>query len=265
MIDSSFSPMKQIELLHDRLFARFSTLRDLREGSPVYAIEHGLSEDEVANIENLISNLLRWEDLSSIARFPLPLIVVSVEAGYKFEGLWSGYWPVLAGLLGVSLTSNARRIISESFKQAHVDLGFASPNDSPFSRHFHLIAWPITNALAPRQIHGGIATILRDVVLLDGDVLNSDKLGITLRSACLRTGAARLIEWSEDQTRLVTVARAILQQQPGSMLSSEIIERLSRDLMSSPDARVKILRARKEMVSTFPGEDSIEYFPNFVS
>lgn len=239
-------------LQHENLADRYSALAKDRGGQPVYAIEHGLAPVEVERLRRAVGTVLRNVPVEALKDRALPLIVVAAETGYTFTGLWTGYWPLLRSATGLDLSPQSRAQLTDFFDRAALRYGLKRPNDTPFARSFRHIAWPIANALAPRQLHGAIATMLRDVALLVG--LTDDASFVrALRNAATRAGSDRLVEWASDEPRLLLLADALLRRESGrEALSPGIVERLLRDLESVPGAQAKVVEARQLLERTPP-------------
>lgn len=220
---------------------RYRTLADERDGHPVYGVEHGLNE---ADMRILASGLSASVEQRGIDRADglFAFIALASEVGYVYEGFSSGYWPRLEALLRCALTAQDRETLSAFFEEANESVGIARPDDTPFTRTFRHIAWPLANALAPRQIHAGLSEALFAATIFDPDDASFVRL---VRQGCLRSGAPRLIEWSENQARVEAVATALLGQ-PDGRLSARIVERLAIDAMTSPVVRDQLVRAKAE-------------------
>lgn len=246
------SPRAFLERQHRLLSERFSALSAARQGKPVYAIEHGLSADEVERLRRAIGVRLRGRPMEALEPHTLPMIVVATETGYAYNGLWTGYWPLLGSSAGLDLGTAARARLSEWFDVASRKHGIKRPNDTPFARTFRHIAWPIANALAPRQIHAAIATMLRDVAVL-AEFLDEGEFVRQLRGAAARSGSDRLVEWSADETRLLLLADAILRpESERSDLSPGVVERLLKDMEAVPGAGAHVAEARRILVRQMP-------------
>jgi len=235
------------ETFADRLNARFGDLQSTRNGGVVHAIEHGLNAEETAQLMRLTRRNCRANGIGAMLRSPLPLLVVAAETGYAFSGLSEGYWPALSARLGTDLATEDREGIVAAFCGANL----ATPDDTAYARRYRLIAWPLSNAVAPRQIHGQIARLLREIslrVTLD----NADTLAETIMAAARRSGSPRLLDWASNPQRSVAVARALISRKwnsdwDGSALCPLLSERLRADMLRSPATRAPIAEARKRV------------------
>ena len=222
----------------------YRNLASRRSDAPVYGIEHGLKEAEIRQLALELSDRVAHRGIERADGVFIHIALAS-ETGYTYEGMMSGYWPHMETLLSTPLPARDREALSAIFLEAHERIGLARPDDTPFSRRFRHIAWPLVNALAPRQIHAGLARALLEAALLDpGDTAF---VGL-VRSACLRNGEQRLIEWSQNTERVDTVATALLGT-PDERLSTDIVCRLSGDAINAPVVRERLVRARRVRVS----------------
>ena len=217
----------------------YALLAARRNAAPVYAVEHGLSSSEIKSLalamgDRVAHHGIDWTDGRFIH------IALASEVGYTYEGMLSGYWPHLETLLGSPLAAADRETLSALFLKAHEHIGIARPDDTRFSRRFRHIAWPLVNALAPRQLHAGLSKVLLDAARLDpGD----SAFPVLVRQGCLRSGEPRLVEWSENAERIDAVVTALLGT-PDGRLSADITARLSKDAFAAPLVRERIVQAR---------------------
>ena len=245
------------------LDARFTALRAGRATADVYAIEHDLDAERLQEIADRFGRLAASTPVAAVRAAPLCAIVLAAETGYRFEGLWAGFWPHFEDSISAAFEPAAREALSEAHASAATRFGLKRPAPTPFARHFRHIAWPLANALVPRQLHAGLAAAIRDVVLLGRLPDDDAQLERALRAAARRTGGERLNEWFEDAARAVLVTRALLDASettaPKGMEgttandaakdgghegpSRQVRERLLADIMRSAAARGPIREA----------------------
>ena len=220
---------------------RYRALASERNGHPVYGVEHDLNEADIRSLTNALSECVEQRGIDRTDG-PFAYVALASEVGYIYEGFSSGYWPRLEALLRCVLRAQDREMLSTFFEEASKLVGIARPDETPFTRTFRHIAWPLANALAPRQIHAGLSEALLAATIFDTDGTSFVHL---VRQGCLRSGAPRLIEWSENRMRVEVVATALLGQ-PDGRLSERIVKRLATDAMTSPVARDQLVRAKAE-------------------
>jgi hypothetical protein len=81
-----------LRVLHQRLEAHFHALRDHRDtsghGAPIFALEHGLSEAELALVKAEVCSAVRRRHLPRESW--LPVVIYATEVGYDYCG--DEYW-----------------------------------------------------------------------------------------------------------------------------------------------------------------------------
>ena len=222
-----------------RLSTRYSALAEERSGAPVYGIEHGLDERDVPALRAAVAGRLRELGLEG-GRIAWPLLAFAAELGYSYEGLLIGYWPRLEAALGLRLGAQDRESLSAQYARAHKAVRLARPDNTAFARRFRHIAWPLVNALAPRQLHAGLAEALLEAAALDPA---DGALSRAVQQGCRRSGLSALVDWAADHARVDAVATALLDT-PDARLSNGVVERLGRDMMAPPHLRDILTRAR---------------------
>ena len=227
--------------INEQLEGCYRALAEQRAGAPVYAIEHGLDRGEVKTLTSTVTRWLRHTGTIGPG-IAWPLLALTAEVGYAYRGLLSGYWPHLEAALGVSLPAHERETLSDHYYRAHHIGGLVRPDDTSFARAFRHIAWPLANALAPRQIHAGLSEALLETAMLDP----SDSAFVrAVQQGCRRSGQLALANWAAGEARVDAVATALLDA-PDARLSSSIVDRLQQDMMSAAYVRDTLVRAKVE-------------------
>ena len=146
------------------LAARYASLSESRMG-PVFFIEHGLAETERADLIADVRAAVMVHSLDSEwwELRKLPLIVASTEAGYGYRGSGTDFWPMLERELGIELGNASRQRVRDLFASAAEVYRGIHPPRTPWAEAFHLIAWPITHALIPREFHQPLALTLANL------------------------------------------------------------------------------------------------------
>lgn len=229
------------------LSERYEMLSGERDGYPIYGIEHGLGEGEINLMRISLSAALRMHGSWTITLCPLPLIAYASEVGYAYEGFFNGYWPHLEARLHFAFGAEERETMTRAFGRAHDRYALAAPDKTIFSENYRHIAWPLTNALAPRQIHAGIAAMLKEALAYGHD--DDEDFMRVLRRAIRNTGSPRLVDWSVNDHRLLSVARGLLDEDD-SGLSAEVLQRLRIDATTDPEDRRNVQRARRFYVAS---------------
>ncbi|WP_188236139.1 hypothetical protein [Sphingopyxis sp. LK2115] len=223
----------------------YTSLRNVRGEQPVFALEHGLDPDELKLLSEVVGAQARRVGISGQwAGHALPLIVVATEVGYEYRGTGSDYWPLLERELGASISTNERKTLTGFFLTAHRRLGLKRPVDSPWTRTFPHISWPIANAIAPREIQRPLARALQQVVRIAPAGRQDADFAEDLRYVARNSTSGRFREWVEDQN----IARSLIFHlldlpDPDSRLSTVTVARLIRDLETDRQAADAIRKA----------------------
>ncbi len=131
-----------------RLRTHFDSLAVSRAevGARVYALEHPLTFDELEELQHLVATSCRDEGLAREHR--LAWIVLATECGYEYSG--TQYWPMLEKRIP-AWQFRHREVLRGFFESFARDMRGAVPA-GVWARHFNVIAWPITNAILPRDL-----------------------------------------------------------------------------------------------------------------
>jgi hypothetical protein len=214
------------------LRARFSALKAQRGGAPVYALEHGLSSTELRRLRLTIGPMLRLSGVDPRwTHMSLPLIVLATEAGYRYRGTGTDFWPVLSSRLGASFTDRDRHNLSSLFETAHRTLAIKKPAPTAWNLAFRHIAWPIANAVAPVEIHRALARALHRMFARPPSAFEGADLAAALRRAALADGAPdRLLQWLQDDQLAAAMSRRLLELPDDSFLDAQIVRRIWSDM-----------------------------------
>jgi hypothetical protein len=171
---------------------------------------------------------------------------VATEVGYGYRGTGTDFWPALCSALAADLSFAEHGRLSDLFESAHAALGLKKPADTPWNRLFHHIAWPISNAIAPLEIHRGLAQALQRVFDSPPRSPEGADLADALRAAARAVGSARLEEWVADRSLAVALSRRLMRMDHDDVISPEALERIWRDLSADTVARRAIRLAMRE-------------------
>lgn len=230
-----------LAVLHQRLEGHFTQLRALRSGAtpptPVFALEHGLSEGELV--------LLRAEVLGAASRglLPpvawLPIVVYAAEIGYEFCG--DEYWHTFeARTPGWSqLGDPARQYMRNRYRKFRDSFGGAEPS-GPWARHFSIICWPITHAVLPTDLQRHLARVLFEFrrSLTPKTLSDPDELGRRLAARAWHA-SARFQNFAQNTSLLGQVAAALLlgEGEDSPYLLRSTLTRIVEDLYKEREAR----------------------------
>lgn len=156
------SALDVLSQLHAQLDSHF---RDLHQGrralaAPVFALEHGLADDELDHLRTSVrSAVARGFGSHYWLRSWLPFIVYASEAGYDYVG--SDFWPSFEKVTPGWATHGDRDRIRDWFRRFSTEYGGAVPGGA-FAANFTIIAWPITHAVLPVYLQRSLAQLLYD-------------------------------------------------------------------------------------------------------
>lgn len=237
-----------LRYLHGKLHSEFSALRDerakLKPVSPVFALEHDLSEADLELLKGAVRSGIRQYYLIYFQTTWLPFVVYAAEMGYGYVG--DEYWTTFSSETP-RWTDHERSTIRDWFLRFHDRYGGARPVGA-WASHFTIICWPITHAVLPVYLQRQLAELLYDFRTgLTSALLNDpDELGVRL--------AARAGLYSDrfrnfcQNTRLVgQVAAALLSgdEQESPYLVKSTLDRLVNGLSHERQARHWLTSARQ--------------------
>lgn len=229
----------ELDIVDARLRTRFSALKTARGGAPVYALEHGLTVTELGRLRRAAGPMLRLHGVSDWwTDRPLGLIVLATETGYRYRGTGTDFWPVLGARLGASFTGSDRERLTGLFESAHRSVGLRRPADTLWNLAFRHIAWPITNAVAPTEIHRPLARALHRMFQRPPAVFEGADLAAALRRAAVSDGAApRLMQWLKDDQLAAVMAGRLLALPDDGFLDPGVVSRIWSDMASDASTR----------------------------
>jgi hypothetical protein len=243
-----------LEDWQQRLAERFSTLRTerdaVRPGSPIFALEHGLSIDhELPQLQLAVRRVVEGPRLPR--SLGLPFVVYAAEVGYGYQG--DEFWPVFEAATP-KWTSHgidyARRFIRHRFEE-FADIYGGAHISGRWALWFKNIAWPITHAVLPTDLQRHLARLLYDYrTALTADLLDDyEVLGERLARRSLDT-SARFRKFAENTELLGLVAAALLvgEEEHTPLLTSEVLQRIVRDLSKERQAGAWLLDAKRAAV-----------------
>lgn len=247
MDSQSETAIPDLRVWHAELNENFGRIRRDRPESSIYGLEHGLHDRDLKRLITAVGASMRrhgtgewWSD-----RW-LPLVVVATEVGYRYRGTGKDYWPVLEATLNAEIGDSGRSWLSEYFSYANRTLAFKQPVDTPWTRLFRHIAWPIANAVAPVEIHRALAQSLQRMFVNPPANFDGDALAAALRTSGRLQGSARLNHWLADDTLAVALSRRLLRLEDDASLSVAVVDRIWGDLTADPVARAALSRATRE-------------------
>lgn len=233
---------------HNGLDEHFSALcarRSAEDGEqPVFALEHGLDEQEVGEVaaavrSHILTGAARWEHR-------LPWVVYAAELGYLYSG--DEYWQTFEERTPGWLVHGDRHWVRRCFRDFQQRYGGAEPT-GPWARHFSIICWPITHAILPRDLQRQLAKILFEL----RHALTSDALSTPRRLGELIAGrswgtSSRFQQLAQEPLLIGQIAAALLLQgerRASSLILPATLSRIGQDLDRERRARAWMRGARE--------------------
>lgn len=200
-----------LSLLQRRLDAHFRALRGSRDrhagGAPVFALEHGLSEPELALLKEEVRTEIRRARLPR--EYGLPFVIYAAEVGYEYSG--DEYWPTFEACTPgwAALGNNGRQYIRRRFCDFEASFGGARPAGA-WAEQFSIICWPITHAVLPTDLQQQLAHLLVDYSrALTSDLLaDPSALGVRLAARAWHY-STRFQAFAQNASLLGQVAAAL--------------------------------------------------------
>lgn len=216
-----------------------------RSGQPVFGLEHGLAPDEIARAKVELGRRLRSHSADlAISSFPLCLVACSSEVGYHYRGTGTDFWPKFEAEIGAEFDEAGRKTHTRAFEFAHESLGLKAPADTPWTRNFSHIAWPVTNAIASREVHRPLAMALRRTMAFAFADSSVEELVARLRIEARSRQNTRLIEWLEVTDVASALVARLLDIPPAEGAVDTIsLDRIIADLEADPVAKQAVASA----------------------
>lgn len=146
-----------LEAWQRRLEGHFAALAATRSalGQPLFALEHGLSPEE---LEEIFLQLKRGlVHGSRLQPYWLLWVIYAAEFGYRYTG--DKYWPLIEnGITGWHANEHQQQLKSCFKKFANTYAG-VTPTGR-WANCFTIIAWPITHAILPKYLQLQYARVL---------------------------------------------------------------------------------------------------------
>ena len=243
-------PEGHLHLLHEQLDEHFLRLQEKRRrvgaSIPIFALEHGLSEPELA--------LLASEVRAAIGKvfYPqdawLPLVVYSAEMGYEYDG--EEYWTTFETRTPGWAEHGDRYYIRRCFRSFQERYGGAKPGGA-WAEHFSIICWPITHAVLPTDLQRHLARLIYDYrhALSSSLLEDPTELGRRLAARSWQT-SSRFQNFAQNTALLGQVAVALLSgdDDESPYLLDSTLHRIVLDLSKERDSH-RWLRDAKSTAS----------------
>ena len=217
--------------------------------SRVFALEHGLGEEECEETRRAIRSIL-----SASTGFPreawLSLVVVATEVAFKYDG--DSYWPAFTKAVGDD-TPVTRSRVRNYFKRFATDFNGPVPKGA-FAEHRRIIAWPLHNAVLPSDLQTHFVTTLTSLSNEVIGLVDPNQMGEEIANVveANRYGPDRFKEFVKDRGLIGYVALAFLagseQVGGGNLLSKEVYQRIVAGLGEQKGRELKAAVERRRRV-----------------
>jgi hypothetical protein len=231
----------------ERLATHFAQLRDERVNrgvhASVYALEHGLSDVDLADVSREIHAFLQNSGPSR--RHYLAWVVYSAEIGYQYSG--EEYWDTF-GRLTPNWDNSFRDQIRDSYYDFHLNFKATRPRGR-WAEHFKIICWPITHAILPQDLQRELAQVLYELRgAFTLELLHDpDRLGKHILDAASNSGS-RFRKFAEDHLLVGQISTALLlsdEERHSALILSTALDRITRDLDLNRKSRDWLSYARQ--------------------
>ena len=148
-----------VDLLREQVERHFSALALTREKTafPVFAMEHGLSEQDLNGLQSYLRSHRKTYPLQSTDW--LLWVIYATEVGYNYTG--HEYWQSFEDQTpGWEIHDRGR--VKTWFRRFQKTYNGVNPS-GPWAEHFTIIAWPITHAILPVYLQRQFARALYEL------------------------------------------------------------------------------------------------------
>ena len=236
----------------ERLDDYFGELAGRRRsgGVGVFALEHGLDEQEVDQLAGLLRGSLHRSRASR--DHWLAWVVYAAEQGYDYLG--DEYWPSF-GSRTPRWDNDDRPKVKRWFERFHTRFGGVRPSGR-WADCFTIISWPITHAILPRYLQRHFAKALYDArhALFAANSSEPADIG-RLLAAHSRHASDRFLRFLEQEELVGRIALAVLDGEatPGDLLHPKTFQRIVRDLERVRESQEWLQEARYRVGDRFKG------------
>ena len=244
------SPLAQMQQRVEEHFDALTRTRDTAT-FPVFALEHGLNEKDLKQIQAmLLSCALNERPLSS--RYWLLWVIYATELGYGYEGdeYWSSFEDQTPGW-----EYHARARMKSWFRKFQKAFDGVTPS-GPWAEHFSIIAWPITHAILPRYLQLQFAKLLYDLRfrLASRTTLDARTTG-RLLAIHASHAPKRFRVFLEQEELTGQIAFALLGGKPaeGRLIHPPTLKRIVADLEKVRSAREWLKETQRVVSDRFKG------------
>ncbi|WP_371225371.1 hypothetical protein [Roseovarius sp. 2305UL8-3] len=239
---------KALQDHHASLADRFSDLASERGAFPVFAIEHDLDQRALSELKAALALGIEHDPQLKGGQWAwgyLPLLVAAAETGYRYRGTGTDFWPLLSRELTVETDGEFRVAITRLFELGAENFQLFRPGNSPWERHFPLIAWPIGNALVPLEIQPQITDALRRAIRAGISFEDTEGIIEYLKKLAAGHASRRFEHWIRNADVALEVMRRLLLPDSEGWMSAGILHRIDKDVRKDARSFRAISEARR--------------------
>ena len=206
-----------INTLNERVERHFEALSRVRKNSnlPIFAMEHRLSEEELKQLQCVLSSHYQSHSLQS--SIWLLWVVFATEVGYDYTGeeYWSSFEKRILGW-----EYNDRYKIKSWFERFQTTYNGVIPSGR-WAEHFTIITWPITHAILPVYLQRQFARSLYNLRfrLLTIEIRDTTTIG-KLLAANTHMPTSRFKIFLEQEEMIGRIVLALLGEEPFEDISN---------------------------------------------
>lgn len=235
-----------------RLERHFESLAQKRAGSgfPIFALEHGLSDDELSQIGPHL--LARVKSDLRLSPHWLLWVIYATERGYGYAG--DEYWRSFEEHTPFWESGDRYKLVAwfSKFQNAYDGVVPAGP----WASHFRIIAWPITHAILPRYLQRQFARALYDLRYRLAGLANFEPAAIGHLLAVHAHSSTRFGEFLQQEELTGRIVLALLDQTPAGgqePIYPPTLQRIVADLEKVRHAREWLKETQREVKDRFTG------------
>lgn len=242
-----------LEKWQERLERHFESLARTRAEAclPIFALEHGLSEEELSQISPILRSRLK-------ARLPLAphwllWVIYATEHGYSYTG--DEYWRSFEEKTP-EWEFHDRDRIKPWFRKFQKAYRGVVPS-GPWAEHFRIIAWPITHAILPRYLQRQFARALYDLRFGLASLATRDPRSIgRLLAVNAQYASTRFQEFLQQEELTGRIVLALLGAEPSEgrqPIYPPTLQRIVSDLEKVRSAREWLKDTQRVVADRFKG------------